>query len=137
MARRATNILATLALVAGSGPANAATVSLTLQAIVPVACQVRHSSAGVGGSADGTVPLGQLNEFCNAAQGYELIVSYAPGTMRGAVLVVGEDRVVLNGSGEAVVSRSLGARIRNRMLSATPGDAGFDTDRLNFRVQVV
>jgi len=136
MARFAVSALAVFGLVGGSAPAGAESGGYMLSALVPASCQVSHSQNQFAMAGAG-VPLGELSEYCNAAHGYELVVSYAPGTMQGAILSLGDDRVVLNGSGQAVISRASGARIRHRALTAIPGEAGFDTDRLDFRVQLL
>ncbi|MBX3561933.1 MAG: hypothetical protein KF780_08985 [Sphingomonas sp.] len=121
-------------MVAVGTPVRAQTAAHNLRVTVPVTCEVSYRPSQSNAATVGPVMLGHLNEYCNAARGYELIVHYAPGTLRGAVLAVGGDQVVLNGSGEAVISRAAGARSRNRELLAQPGNAGFDTDRLSFRV---
>lgn len=135
MVRSAATALAALGLISIGAPAGAESGMYMLQVIVPVSCQVSHSPMQLAAVTSGAIPLGQLNEYCNAANGYELIVDYAPGTMENAVIALGNDQVVLNGSGHAVVSRAFGARALKRSLSAIPGNAGFDTDRLDFRVQ--
>jgi hypothetical protein len=132
MARAAVFILAMLGLVGTNAPAGAASSGYRLELVVPLSCQVRHSPVSASVMTGAAVSLGQLNEYCNAARGYELVVRYAPGTMEGAVLSLGDDQIVLNGSGQAVISRSSGARMRTRQLAAVPGQAGFDTDRLDF-----
>lgn len=129
--------LASLLAVA-SASAGAESASFHLQATVPVSCFVRHMPTGVPvANAGNPVALGQISEFCNAPGGYEVVVNYAAGTMQGAVLSVGDEQVVLNGSGQAVISRAQGPRIRQRALTAMPGANGFDTDRLNFQVQLL
>ena len=65
------------------------------------------------------------------------VIVDAPGTLRGAALQLGADRVVLDGSGEAVISQSPGARIRKRELLATPGAHGFDTPALSFQIHPI
>lgn len=104
-------------------------ISLT----VPLVCSVSHRPGG--GAGPNGVQLGALREYCNSPRGYVLSVNYAPGTMKGAVLSVGDERVVLDGSGHAVISRSMGPRVRDRELMAEPGAGGFDTDRLDFDIQ--
>jgi hypothetical protein len=110
-----------------------ATGTLNLRLTVPLVCTVSHqssiSAAGAG------YRLGELREFCNSPRGYALVVNYAPGSMKGAVVAVGEERVVLDGSGRAVISQTPGPRIRDREIFAEPGAAGFDTDRLEFNVE--
>jgi len=64
-----------------------------------------------------------------------LLVTYAPGSLRGARIIAGDDQVVLDGSGQAVLSRSPGPRIRERPVSAVPGEHGFDTSR--FELQII
>jgi hypothetical protein len=124
-------------LASASPSAHAETFGYNLRLTVATQCTVSHSSIGAGGSEGGQVVLGQIQEYCNAPGGYEVIVSYTPGTLRGAVLAAGDDRVVLNGSGEAVLSHEIGPRKRERILSAAPGEAGFDTNMLQLRLQTV
>ncbi|MBO9623981.1 MAG: hypothetical protein J7500_14825 [Sphingomonas sp.] len=107
--------------------------TVNLKLTVPVVCRVTHqpsiSAAGAG------YRLGELHEYCNSARGYVLALDYAPGTMKGAVISLGDERVVLDGSGHAVVSRVEGPRIRDREIYAEAGPDGFDTDRLQFEIQ--
>ncbi|WP_243451035.1 hypothetical protein [Sphingosinicella sp. CPCC 101087] len=118
-----------------SAPLGAESRSFLIRARVPVVCQVQFRPIGATPIDGTTIPLGEISEFCNAPGGYELVVNYAPGTMQGAVIVAGEDQVVLNGSGQAILTRSPRPRNRARLLSAMPGQQGFDTDRLDLRVQ--
>lgn len=117
--------------------AAAETQGISLRGYVPVHCVVQHQPTGYGAQSGDGVALGQIREFCNAPQGYELVVSYTPGSLRGAVVTVGEDRIVLDGSGQGVLSRAAGPRLRQRMISAAPGETGFDTDRLHFQIQTI
>lgn len=117
------------------GPAQAASSargSYMLQLVVQQTCAVRHTP-GLTPLGSGAYGLGALKEYCNAPQGYNVVVNYAPGTMKGAVIALGGDSVVLNGSGSAVISHAAGPRIADREIVATPGAAGFDTDILSFQ----
>jgi hypothetical protein len=118
------------------GPnAGATESSYQLRYVVPVHCTLSYGTGtGSGASGDGAVGLGALQEYCNAARGYELIVHYTPGTLRGTVLIAGEERIVLDGSGSTIVDTSPIPRNRSRSLAAIPGANGFDTDRLDFEV---
>ena len=78
--------------------------------------------------------LRKIRELCNAAHGYELLVNYTPGSLQGTTIRAGDDEVVLNGSGQAVLSRADGPRIRERTVSVTPGPAGLNADSLEFSV---
>lgn len=130
MVRTLTLSLTGLGLVAMPAVAFPAELAYVLSARVPVYCVVRQQSPGVATPDGAGVSLGQFREYCNAPNGYELVVRYAPGSLRGATLTAGLDSVVLNGSGEAVLSRASGPRVISRTVVATPGAAGFDTDRL-------
>ncbi len=138
--RKIATINAIAVLIGAAVPYTAANATTTfsqgfnLQLVVPVMCSVSYSPQGVAAQAE-AVGLGSLREYCNAPAGYELVVGYTPGTMRGAVLIVGDSTVMLDGSGEAIVSSSPRPRIRSLDLSAIPGEQGFDTDRLDFRIQ--
>jgi len=140
--RRAISGAAIAAIFAGSAaPAWAsaqasATGSFQLRLVVPMLCHVSYTAGGgAADGASGAVDLGKIGEFCNDGSGYSVLVDYAPGTLRGAVLQLGTDRVVLDGSGRAVISQSPGARIRTRELVATPGANGFDSPELSFQIQ--
>lgn len=136
MSARTLSTLLSLALAGVGSAASAEAVStgtVTLRLQVPVACTVQHRSA-IAATGNGYT-LGELHEFCNAAQGYSLVVNYAPGSMRGATIALGDDQIVLDGSGRAVISRAQGPRIRDREVYAEPGVAGFNTDRLDFQIE--
>lgn len=105
--------------------------SYLLQLVVQQTCTVRHTP-GLAPASGGGYALGALKEYCNAPGGYDVVVTYAPGTMQGATLALGGDVVTLNGTGTAVISHAAGPRIVDRDLVITPGAAGFDTDVLNF-----
>lgn len=125
-----------LALLIPTATANAtsqATGSYRVRLTVPVICTLSHDAAAATPAGDGYA-LGELKEYCNAPGGYAVTVNYAPGSLRGAIIEVGDDRVMLDGSGSTTISRAPGPRIRDRALMAIPGPAGFDTDRLNFRI---
>lgn len=107
--------------------------SLRLQLTVPLVCTVSHQAA-ISAAGSGYM-LGDLREFCNSPSGYLLTVNYMPGSLKGAVVSVGDQRVLLDGSGQAVISHEAGPRIRNRAIFAEPGPQGFDTDRIEFNIQ--
>ncbi|WP_428678330.1 hypothetical protein [Sphingopyxis sp.] len=122
-----------LALTAGG--ANAESIGYNLQAIVPVACSLRfESSPSI--FADGSARLGMLREYCNAPNGYQIVLNYSTGSLRGAVVNVGAASVVLDGSGQAIVPGAFGPKIQTRDLAITPGANGFDADSFNLAVQV-
>ena len=125
---------AALAACAAPASADTGTASYTISLSVPTLCRISYSGSGAGGSVGEAVNLGQLREYCNAGSGYNVVVDYSPGSLRGTVLQLGDDRVVLDGSGQAVLSYAPGPRIRTRQLLATPGENGFDTTQLSFEM---
>lgn len=96
---------------------------------VPVICRVAVDAAQADTST-GTSSLGNLNEFCNNAHGYQVVADYSP-VLAGASLVVDGVEIPLNESGSVTVSRSDTAAIANRKLAlklagnAQPGNLTF------------
>lgn len=121
-------------LVVAPTTAMAATFGFNLRLMVPVHCTVQHQATGFGAVSGDAVSLGTFREYCNAPSGYDLVVNYAPGSMKGARVIAGNDEIILNGSGRAVLSRSSGPRVRERTIAAIPGANGFDTDRLELTI---
>ena len=80
------------------------------------------------------VSLGSFREYCNAPTGYDLVINYAPGSLEGTRIIAGNDEIILNGSGQAVLSRATGPRVRERPIAAVPGEQGFDTDRFELTI---
>ena len=131
MLRKIALVAASAALVVPAA-GSAETGAYRLSVSVGQNCTVQHRLSGYGQQSDGGVTLGELREFCNAQHGYELVVRYTPGSLRGTTIRAGEDEVVLNGSGEAILSHADGPRIRERSVTATPGEAGFDAQSIQF-----
>lgn len=107
-----------------------------LSVTVPLQCSIKHHP-GMSLLGGNEYRLGSLQEYCNAAGGYRVNLTYAPGSMRGAIVTVGDDHVMLDGSGMATISVAQGPSIRERDLRAVPGSAGFDTDRLDFSIEAL
>lgn len=137
MIRKLTLGIASAVLAAAPTTATAATFGFNLSLTVAVNCTVQHQATGLGAVSGGSISLGTFREYCNAPAGYDLVVSYAPGSMQGARVIAGNDEIVLNGSGRAVLSRSPGPRVRQRAISAIPGENGFDTDRLELTIVTI
>ena len=106
-------------------------LSIALAGAALVAVPTTALAGAIEGDA---VSLGSFREYCNAPTGYELVVSYAPGTLVGTRIIAGSDEILLNGSGQAVLSRATGPRIRERPIAAVPGENGFDSDHLDLQI---
>ena len=106
--------------------------SITLSAQVPVICRVSHT--GEVTNQGQSFGLGKLLEYCNAPSGFSLEVNYTPGSLKGALLQVGENSVTLDGSGHNQIMRVDGPKILTQDLVTTPGENGFDSNFLTFEV---
>ncbi len=126
--------IASFVLVAAPTTAMAASFGFNLSLTVPMHCTVQHQLTGFGAISGQAVSLGTFREYCNAPTGYNLVLNYAPGSLEGARIIAGNDEIVLNGSGYAVLSSTTGPRVRERPIAAVPGENGFDTDRFELTI---
>lgn len=126
--------VASLSLALAPTAAFAASYSFNLRLQVPVHCTVKQQAIGSGTAIGNAFALGTFREYCNAPGGYQLVVNYAPGSLQGARIMAGNDEIVLDGSGRAVLSRATGPAIRERLITMAPGASGFDTDRLDLNI---
>jgi hypothetical protein len=104
--------------------------TLNLSLVVPVHCSVKYEGLPGLEASTGRILLGNVREYCNASSGYELVMAYTPGSLRGATVQVGGDQIVLDGSGHAVLSRESGPKMQTRPVSILPGANGLDTNQL-------
>jgi hypothetical protein len=126
--------VASLSLALAPTAAFAASYSFNLRLEVPVHCTVKQQSMGTGVALGDMFALGTFREYCNAPGGYQLVVNYAPGSLRGARIMAGSDEILLDGSGRAVLSDATGPKMRERLITIAPGTGGFDTDRLDLNI---
>ncbi|WP_417592838.1 hypothetical protein [Parasphingorhabdus sp.] len=120
-------VAATVAVASASAAIASDSMSFNLRAFVPVACTVGYNPTGISFTND-TVRLGELREYCNAPNGYDLEVRYSPNSLRGVTVNIGNERVTLDGSGFAAIRGATGPKIQTRALSVQFGEDGFDTD---------
>ena len=121
------------ALVSTAAMAEPASFTLELTGHVPTICraEVQQGQAAAGA---GLINLGVLNEFCNAAGGYEIYAEASP-ELADAVLVVDGKDVPLSASGPTRVSRSDHADSATRSLELRLPDGRTAPDgSLSFRV---
>lgn len=109
-------------------------IGFRVRARVPMSCTARLQAFAPTADTGNTVNLGTLREFCNAPSGYAVLVSYTPGTLAGTRLDAGSESVVLDGSGRTLLSRVAGPKVRERSLSVTAGESGFDTGSISLHV---
>ena len=114
-------LLATLAAALPLTAAKAAeqTARIQLHGYVPVICRADFGSAPFA-APNSQVQLGVLHEFCNAGSGYQVVVEYQPTSDAGAILIAGR-RVLLDGSGRAVIEQASGPAIKSSLLAYIPG----------------
>lgn len=125
-----------LILLAVPTASQSATHGINLRLRVPIQCEVTHELINFGlPMGSNRISLGQIKEYCNAPNGYTLLLTYSPGTLTGTQITVGNEKVTLNGSGIATLTNSYGPRIIERDLVATPGESGFNTATIELQIQ--
>jgi len=125
---------AVLLLVTGSSAlaAPVASSGTTIRLEVPVVCQLVYRGEVVHqGNHYG---LGQLHEYCNSPRGFVVQVEYQPGSLRGAVVLVGNEQITLDGSGRGEIMRSAGPKIATVNLTAIAARDDFDGSSLQFQI---
>jgi type 1 fimbria pilin len=124
--------LSAAALAPGSAlAADAAGFTLDISGTVPVICRA-EMTANVVAPKDGRVSLGQMNEFCNDANGYEVYAEHSP-ELANAVVVVDGVEVKLSATGTTRISRSDTAGIASRNVELRLAD-GQSAGTLSIRV---
>lgn len=103
--------------------ASTATIGTTISLEVPVICKIAHR--GEGGPPSDSFSFGDYLEYCNSPGGFLVQVEYQPGSLRGAVMHFGPDKIVLDGSGQTEVMRSTAPRISNVAVSGEGGPSQF------------
>jgi hypothetical protein len=128
MVKKLTGALAaTIAVASASAAIASDSMVFNLRATVPVSCTVGYNPAGMAFN-DNIIRLGELREYCNAPNGYDLEVRYSPNSLRGVTVSVGSEQVTLDGSGFASIRGATGPKIQTRALSVQYGENGFDTN---------
>jgi hypothetical protein len=111
----------------------AGTGSISLRAEAPVVCNITVESNNPAASGE-VAQLGTVRELCNTPRGYQIEVIYQPGTLVGATVQLGNDRVQLDGAGRAVITDSVVPGFRTRQLSMTAGEGGFNSSQFELRI---
>jgi hypothetical protein len=114
------------------GAASSASTGSTISLEVPVNCKLVHR--GDFAQLGDAYSLGQLYEYCNAPGGFLVQVEYQPGSLQGATVQVGEQTVVLDGSGHNQVMGASGPKISTVNVVANPGSNAFDAGALQFQI---
>ena len=133
---RSLSVLLAIALTGGAAtiaqaeaPASAS-FSIGITGYVPVTCRASLDATVVPASA-GETSLGQLREFCNSPNGYQIFVDSSP-ELANATLVIGGRTVELSDSGSTLVSFSGGPAITANDVVLQNADGGPGT--LSFRI---
>lgn len=110
--------------------APSASFSIGITGHVPVICRA-SLDATIVAPQPGATSLGNLREFCNSPNGYQVFVDSSP-ELANATLVVGGREVVLSDSGSTLVSASNAPAIamNDVVLEAPDGASGY----LSFRI---
>lgn len=127
-------MLAPLSSQADSGFQNSSSTQITIQAFVPVICNVSLDTQVSQPDEDGVASLGMAREFCNAPRGYRVLALHAPD-LEGAALISDGQRIPLSQSGETVISDIAHADIRTVALAADLGEAPERFRSLSIRIE--
>ena len=107
-----------------------ASYSIGITGYVPVTCRATLQATVIP-SQPGATSLGNLQEFCNNPNGYQIFVDSSP-ELANATLVIGGREVELSGTGSTLVSASSGPAITSTdvVLEHSGGASG----SLSFRI---
>lgn len=129
--------LATLLTIAAPAQAaetgDGASTTIRLQAHVPVICRVELSTP-VGSLDEDVISLGIAKEFCNAPQGYRLLIKHAEN-LKGAAVISGGKRIPLSPDGETLLRHSNRADFRMTDLVIDPGEARGALQTISMRIE--
>lgn len=118
---------------ADTGSARAST-TIRLRAFVPVICHVELPAGPSMPDADGIAHLGMAQEFCNAPQGYRVVVNH-PLDLEGAALISDGRRIPLSPTGQTVLTDSYHPDIRRVAVAVDLGDEPARFTSLGLRIE--
>jgi hypothetical protein len=122
-AAAAISLLAANAALAAA-PSGGASYTLQISGFVPVICRAQLPQAATPAQA-GEISLGQLSEFCNNGNGFEVWVDYSP-SLAGDTLVVDGKQIKLTSAGSVRIDKSnrAAAGSKSMMLDAKSAASG-------------
>jgi hypothetical protein len=100
----------------GAAPGDQSSYSLQLTGYVAVSCRAQLSATQAPTAAAGQIPLGQMDEFCNNANGYEVWVDYSP-SLAGDTLEVDGKSYALDASGSTRIDASATPAIASKSVA--------------------
>ena len=103
-------------------PMQTTSYTITVTGFVPVICRAQIDATIVPG-ASGLTNLGELNEFCNNPNGYQVFVDSSPELANATLLVDGRE-VTLSGDAPTLVVASNGPAIESRNLALNLPEGG-------------
>jgi hypothetical protein len=125
----AISLLAANAALADAAPQS--TYTLQISGFVPVICRAQLSTTEAPSQA-GQISLGQMNELCNNANGFEVWVDYSPD-LAGDTLEVDGQQIVLTSAGTARIDVAQTAAIATKNVALDVPENG-QSGSLSFRV---
>lgn len=125
--------LAALPVEASNGMREVST-TIRLTAYVPVLCRVQlHTSVGEIDES-GVADLGVADEFCNAPQGYRVMLHH-PLDLEDAAIIRDGVRIPLSPGGETVLTDSNQPDIKSLRLAIDPGADPARFNRIGVRIE--
>ncbi len=110
---------------------NSGRFALGIVGYVPVICRANVDATRVA-TTPGAVPLGQLSEFCNSPNGYEVYADHSADLAKGS-LVIGGQKVPLSNAGSTRIRKSNRAAIDSADI-ALEVPKGVTTGQISFRI---
>lgn len=122
-AAAAISLLAANAALAAA-PSGTSSYTLQISGFVPVICHAQLPETATPAQA-GQVSLGQLSEFCNNGNGFEVWVDYSP-SLAGDTLMVDGKQIKLTSAGSVRIDKSNRAAVdsKNVTLDAQSAASG-------------
>ena len=104
-----------------------------MKGFVPIVCRVSIDN-NVKVTGDSIIDLGQMNEFCNNANGYRIFVDHAADAS-GAALIIDGQRVELSAQGSTAIYQSSTAARGSHRISLDVTQHEGPIGELWFRIQ--
>jgi hypothetical protein len=121
-----------LGLSGGVLAASPARYTIEITGFVPVICNVTMSQSIVTPASEESIDLGDMSEFCNSPNGYQVWVDYTG--METATIEVDGERIPLSASGTTMISTSATAAKRTRHISLDIGANSPPPSSLSMRI---
>lgn len=116
---------------ASAGPE---TMTFRITGRVPTLCRIHLSSAFSAPDASGVADLGTAEEFCNAPNGYRVIVNHQSG-LQGAAIIRRGVRIPLSPTGQTVIVDAMHPALERLSMALDVGDQPERMSAISIRIE--